>query len=204
MRMLSVKGRCHLELRSYNGWENKFTWLVHLHLSNEHHLMNEMVDLVARTPDDGASGQLVEQWVHTVITDLLGRNMRCSEDLRLLAWDLVGSALAYADWDTLVLLLMGQVATCDNPFTWTLHKSILNDAHVQEMMYRFMQDASSRYACADTLQAWFREQVDEWFDTLATRRQSSSVMFMLVNTLLQNTYDVVLWEHVARAFRSGY
>jgi hypothetical protein len=24
-----------MQLREYNGWENKFTWLVHLHLSNE-------------------------------------------------------------------------------------------------------------------------------------------------------------------------
>src|SRR5258708_37307988 len=204
MRTLSVKVRCHLELSSYNGWENKFTWLVHLHLSNEHHLMNAMVDLVARMPDDGASGRLVEQWVHTAIAGFLGRNMRCYEDLRLLAWDLVGSALAYADWDRLVLLLLGQVATCDNPFTWTLHNSIINDAHFYEMMYRFMQDASSLYACADMIQAWFREQVDEWFDTLATRRQPSSTVFMLVNNLLQNTYGVVSWEHVARAVRSGY
>ena len=198
-----MKVRCHLELSSYNGWENKFTWLVHLHLSNEQHLMNEMVDLVARTPDDGASGQLVEQWVQTAIAGFLGRNMRCNEHFRLLAWDLVGSALAYADWDRLVLLLLGQVATCDNPFTWTLHNSITNDAHVQKTMYQFMQDASSFYACADTVQAWFREQVDEWFDALATHRQQYSAVFMLVNNLLQNTYGIVFWEHVARAFRPG-
>jgi hypothetical protein len=39
-----------MELREYNGWENKLTWLVHLHLSSEEHLMNEMTSLVANTP----------------------------------------------------------------------------------------------------------------------------------------------------------
>src|SRR5258708_3064175 len=131
----------------------------------------------------------------------VGWNMGSYECLWLLAWDVVGSALAYGDWDRLVLLLLGQVATCDNPFTWTLHNSIINDAHLYEMMYRFMQDASSLYACADMIQAWFREQVDEWFDTLATRRQPSSTVFMLVNNLLQNTYGFVSCEHVAPAFR---
>ncbi len=31
-----------MELSEYNGWENKFTWLVHLHLSSEEHLMQEI------------------------------------------------------------------------------------------------------------------------------------------------------------------
>ncbi len=30
----------------YNGWENKFTWLMHLHLSNEERLMDEITHLV--------------------------------------------------------------------------------------------------------------------------------------------------------------
>jgi hypothetical protein len=30
-----------MELREYNGWENKFTWLVHLRLSSEERLMQE-------------------------------------------------------------------------------------------------------------------------------------------------------------------
>ncbi len=46
----------------YNGWENKVTWLVHLHLSNEYHLMNEITALVASKPNDGSAGQLVEAW----------------------------------------------------------------------------------------------------------------------------------------------
>ena len=42
-----------MHLSDYNGWENKFTWLVHLHLSNEERLMNEITDLVAGEPNEG-------------------------------------------------------------------------------------------------------------------------------------------------------
>jgi hypothetical protein len=57
------KVRKGVELQEYNGWKNKFTWLVHLHLSNEERLMNEMVELVASEPNEGAAGRLVEMWV---------------------------------------------------------------------------------------------------------------------------------------------
>jgi hypothetical protein len=33
-----------MELSEYNGWENKFTWLVHLHLSSEEHLMQDYIE----------------------------------------------------------------------------------------------------------------------------------------------------------------
>ncbi len=49
-----------MDLSDYNGWENKFTWLVHLHLSSEERLMHEMVSLVADTPIGYPVGKLVE------------------------------------------------------------------------------------------------------------------------------------------------
>ena len=41
-------------------------------------------------------------------------------NMRLLAWDLTGSALAYADWDTLVSLFLGRAKK--------EHQSIHDDA----------------------------------------------------------------------------
>jgi len=197
-----------VELGSYNGWENKFTWLVHLHLSNEQCLMHEMVDLVARTPDDVAAGRLVEQWVQTAVngwvTGYPGREMDGDELVRLLAWDVVGSALAYAEWDTLVKLLRGQKTRCDNPFTWTLHSSSTTVAEFQHPVQSLLQTGSSLYAGADVLQEWFRECVDEWFNAPLSHRQQSPAVWMLVHNLIQNVYGVVAWEHVARAFRPGY
>jgi len=90
-----------MELREYNGWENKFTWLVHLHLSSEECLMNEMTSLVANTPSGYPMGKLVEQWVREALTNwhmhVPDRYRAYDGYLRLLAWDGVSSALAYAD-----------------------------------------------------------------------------------------------------------
>jgi hypothetical protein len=58
-----------MELSGYNGWENKFTWLVHLHLSSEEHLMHEITSLVADAPIGYPVGKLVEKWVREALTN---------------------------------------------------------------------------------------------------------------------------------------
>ena len=62
----------------YNGWENKFSWLVHLHLSKERTLFLEIAQLVVSEPNEGAAGRLVEMWVRLSITNWMnlfpGRN----------------------------------------------------------------------------------------------------------------------------------
>jgi hypothetical protein len=117
--------------------------------------MHEIVDLVARTPDDVAAGRLVERWAQTAVngwvTGFPHRDTSFDAYIRLLAWDLVGTALAY-----------------------------------------------------DALQEWFRETVDEWFNTSLPHRQHSPAVLKLVHNLVQNIYGVVVWEHVARAFRPEY
>ncbi len=59
--------------QSYNGWENKWSWLVHLHLSNEQTLFLEIAQLVASEPNDGPAGRLVEMWVRLSITNWMNR-----------------------------------------------------------------------------------------------------------------------------------
>jgi hypothetical protein len=89
-----------------HGWENKFMWLVHLHLSNEQTLFLEMAHLVGSEQDDACAGRLVEQWVRSAITmwmnRLPGRDLRFDEHLRLLTWDVLGASLAHTEWDDLV------------------------------------------------------------------------------------------------------
>ena len=197
-----------MELAEYNGWENKFTWLVHLHLSSEHGMMQAMVDLVARTVDDRAAGRAVERWVQTSVngwvTSSPHRDTSCDAYVRLLTWDVVGVALAYTDWDTLVKLLMGQRLRCENPFTWTLHTSATTVTEFQHPVQSLLQAVPSVYAGAYVLQGWFREWIDEWFNTSLSQRRQSPAVWMLVHNLIQNVYDVVVWEHVARAFRDRY
>ena len=191
-------------LSEYNGWENKFTWLVHLHLSSEEHLMQEMTALVAEAPIGYPVGKLVEKWVIDALThwqmNIPDRNRSYDGYLRLLAWDLVGSALAYTDWDILVRLLSGETSTDDNLFTWSLYRSILNDSYLHQPIGAFMQEASNVYACADAIKDWFEAQINAWIDAPAVRRQGNAAISVAVYNLIQSTYRVINWEHVARAF----
>jgi len=90
-----------VELSEYNGWENKFTWLMHLHLSNKQALMEEVVGLVGQVSRNQVAGRLLETWVKASLFNWLCaapvRDTGFDADMHLLAWDLVGSALAYGD-----------------------------------------------------------------------------------------------------------
>jgi len=197
-----------MEVETYNGWENKFTWLIHLHLSNEERLMNEITALVAGEPNDGSAGRLIEMWVKIALTNWLtslpGRNKLHDEEMRLFAWDLVGSALAYADWVRLVEMVIGEAQTSDNLFTLTLSRSILNSQQFQQQAQILMSEATSLYAAADVLKDWFEVQVDAWIAAPASRQWKRSPISAVASDLIQNTYTLIFWEHVARAFRPGY
>jgi len=197
-----------VELQEYNGWENKFTWLVHLHLSSKERLMNEMVKLVASEPNEGAASRLVEMWVKIALTNWLnrfpGRNKQHDESLLLFVWDLAGSALAYADWIGLVAVLVGEAHTSDNLFTMTIYRNILTDGHFQQCVRRLVHEASHLYACANSVKNWFEVQVDAWVAASATRQRKNVSISKLIAELIQNTYTVINWEHVARAFRPEY
>ncbi len=195
-------------MQEYNGWENKFTWLVHLHLSNEYTLYQEITALVSGEPNEGPVGRLVEMWVKGSVMNWLtcfpGRDRQHDEEMRLLAWDLVGSALAYADWDGLMGLVMGAIQTSENLFTMTLYRSILHHSQLQQPVLDFLSTASSVYAAADACKDWVTEQVDTWIDAPAAHAQKHAPISVLARGLIQNTYTVVSWEHVARAFRADY
>ena len=197
-----------MELSEYNGWENKFTWLVHLHLSSEEHLMHEMTSLVADTPIGYPVGKLIEKWVRESLTkwqmNVSDRYRLYDGYLRLLAWDLVSSALAYADWDLLVRLLSGETVSDDNLFTWSLYRSIMNDSHLHQSVGVLMNEAPSAYVCADAIKDWFEVQIDAWVDASAVRRQHNAAISVVVYNLIQGTYAVINWDHVARAFQPGY
>lgn len=196
-----------LRYREYNGWENRWTWLVHLHVSNEQALCLEIAHLIASEADEVAAGRLVEQWVKLSITGwikrLPGRNRSHDEQLCLLTWDLLGAALAYTEWDDLVTLLTGGERTT-NVFTLTLKQHVLQAPQLHMHIEAMLRRASSLVAAADALKAWFEAVLAEWIDQAAKRRQSETPVTMLFSDLLQNAYDLVCWEHVARAFRPGY
>jgi hypothetical protein len=188
----------------YNGWENKFTWLVHLHLSNEQALSLEIAQLVASEPNNGPAGHLVEMWVKVSITNWMnrfpGRNRSYDAYICLLVWDLLGSALAYTEWDALVTLLTGGEVV-SNVFTMTLNRCIQSSQLLHAHIGMIVRDASSVYAAADAVKAWFEALLADWVDTIAVRHKASSFMTQVCSGLVENVYSLIFWEHVARAFR---
>jgi len=169
-----------MELCDYNGWENKFTWLVHLHLSSEESLMQEVTSLVADEPHAYLAGQRIERWVISALTqwqmNVPDRSRSYDGYLRLLAWDFVSSVLAYADWDMLVRLLTGETITDDNLFTWSFYRSILNDSHLHQPVGVLVIEASNVYVCADAIKDWFEVQINAWIDGSAVRRQHNATI----------------------------
>jgi hypothetical protein len=196
-----------VELSEYNGWENKFTWLMHLHLSNEQTLMQEITTLVASVSSHRAAGWVLETWVKATLFNWLSvhpaRTTCFDMHMRLLAWDVTGTVLAYADWDVLVTLLTGRAKKSNNLFTLALYHFILSDEQLLAFIQEMLQAFPNTYECADTMQAWFREEVDTLFQWRENFPQQTG-MSALVNELLQQTYKVIAWQHVARAFRPGY
>lgn len=194
-----------MELSEYNGWENRFTWLMHLHLSNEQALMQEVAALVATTSSNRKAGKLLATWVKATIFNWMcahsGRDSRFDENMRLLAWDLAGSALAFADWDELLALLARRVKKSKNLFTVTLLHFILSDGRLLATVQAIREAFPNVYACADAMKDWFQEQVDALFN--GCNEPPQLALSALAHELIQNTYAVIAWEHVARAFRPG-
>ena len=142
----------------------------------------------------------LENWLR----GFLGREWSQYDAMQLLIWDLVGAALAYANWDVLVRLLVGESINTDNLFTVTLYQCILGSPEWQEQFSALVQAAPNIFACADALKDWLREAIDTWMDLPSARFQRESPARVLVFGLLTNTYEVICWQHVARAFRPGY
>lgn len=197
-----------MQLPTYNGWYNRFTWLVYSHLSDEPQIQQEISDMVAREPNDEPAGRLVEMWVKSTLDKWMigfaGRNRAHDESMYLLAWDLAGSAFTYAEWDVLVCLLAGENLRSQNLFTWTLYRRIRSCPEWYQQFERCLQETATLVACIDVLKAWIEEQLDGWVQKPSMRLQRTAPMSMLVADLIANTSAVIGWSDVARAFRPEY
>jgi len=193
--------------REYNGWENRFTWLVHLHLSDEQVLSLEIAQVVAGEPNDGPAGRLVEMWVKSSISNWMnrfpGRNTYYDHCMYLLVWDLLGSALSSTEWDALVALLTDGEVVC-NVFTMTLSQCLQRSQFLHAHMSRLLRDTPNAYAAADAMKEGFETLLADWIDRMVVRRQISALLSQVFGELLQNSYGLIVWEHVARAFRPEY
>jgi hypothetical protein len=191
----------------YNGWENKCTWLVHLHLSNEQTVFLEIAQLVANEPNNGPAGHLIEMWARLSITNWMnrfpGRDRSHDASIGLLVWDLLGSALASTEWIDLVRLLTGG-EVISNVFTMTLRRCIQQSQLLHAHIEVVLRDVSSVDAGAFALKAWFEALLADWVDKMAVGRRVDSMTTRAFSGLTQNVYGLIVWEHVARAFRPEY
>lgn len=67
-----------------------------------------------------------------------------------------------------------------------------------------LREAPNFYSAADAMKEWFEALLADWINRMVVRRQISALISQVFSELLQNTYGLIAWEHVARAFRSEY
>ena len=180
---------------------------MYLHLSDEQVLSLEIAQVVAGEPNNGPAGRLVEMWVKSSISNWMnrfpGRNTYHDHALYLLVWDLLGSALSSAQWDALVALPTGGEVVC-NVFTMTLSQCLQRSQCLHAHMSRVLKDAPNVYAAADAMKEGFEALLADWVDRMVVRRQRSALMSQVFGEVLQTVYGLIVWEHVARAFRPEY
>lgn len=193
--------------QDYNGWENRWTWLVHLHLSNDEQVAQDIRRLVTGEPNRWPAGHLVEMWVKLAIEHWLtafpGRERAYDAMLGLLVWDVVGSALAHAEWDRLVWLLVEQVIAPRNRFTSTLFRHLVSTPALFDAVCPVLIRSVPVGVMADQLKAWFEEQLAVWIELAPSGRHVNTLVSPVFHELVMNVYGFVVWYHVAQAFRPG-
>jgi len=88
-----------LEEQKYNGWLNYETWCVNLHLTNDEHLYNSVLELLKenKNKEDYERVQALKEYVCNSLADLADSYLP-SSSVRLLLMDLYLSALSEVDW----------------------------------------------------------------------------------------------------------
>lgn len=137
------------------------------------------------------------------MTAFPGRDSYHDATIRLLVCDVVGAALAYADWDRLVLLLMGFGKTQHNLFTATLFRNIVQTDGMYHQLGLLLKQTANVGVAADILKDWFEEQLSVWIDLVPGQR-TGFICSQTFTELISNVYTLVFWEHIARAFRPEY
>ena len=89
-------------------------------------------------------------------------------------------------------------------FTATLTHQVQQWPQLHAHLEVAVRHASSIVVAADALKAWFEAMLADWVDRMALGRKSDTSIAPVFSALLQDIYGLIVWEHVARAFRPGY
>ena len=145
-------------------------------------------------------GQVIDYQLDEPVS---GRNRSNDAYIGLLVWDLLDSALANSGWIDLVTVLTGG-EVISNVFTMMLTRGIQQSPLLHIHIEVVLRDASSVYLAPDALKAWFEALLADWVDNMAVGRRVDPQTTQVFDGLIQNVYGLIVWEHVARAFRPGY
>jgi hypothetical protein len=88
--------KCNMQSDTFNGWPNRETWALHLHLTNDEALYRHILSLAADAGDIHALAEMIRNQVQEWRLDVRDGNP-LPDTLRMLV-DEVGSAWR-VDWD---------------------------------------------------------------------------------------------------------
>ena len=82
----------------YNGWTNRFTWLVNLWLDNEPYTSEELSRIANAGHYDFEfeKDNDLQAWVEDLVLQETGENTSG------MSWDLLSSALAWVNWTEII------------------------------------------------------------------------------------------------------
>lgn len=222
----------------YEGWENKFTWAMALHLANEQYLYNWATSIVSKSKTDFAAGDHLRAEVERMINRWIvyGRQ----HEVELLVSQLTGDAIAFTEWGDVVKRLAGmddKVLEVGNPFTDSIVQFYLaHEEHQQALLELFQQAAERKqllnehpqwvddmntgraphevivdkildafsghspfWAGVDTVKENIQDLNQNWIEN--PQRRYDKVYTAFARVLLDQALKVIVWKHVAQAFR---
>jgi hypothetical protein len=185
-----------MDFEEYNGWPNFPSWETFSAMSSYYETYQELRDIANRsaTPNEvkrfvtGA----VEAWK-------ANRPDPHQEATHILIQDLIMSGVRRVNWTAVYDALRGERTHLDDVDEITALAYTL----LSQTAWESIVEGAKYLTDADTLlQDWLQDQCITWIESPDARRHRGPVA-QFANTVLDIYFSVVIWEHVARAFREN-
>ncbi len=92
----------------YNGWSNRATWGVNLHITNDQNAYGQALQFARETPQDYDLADILRDWMLELV-DIAQERIR-PEFVRLLCWDMLHVAFEDVNWMELARVIRSNLA----------------------------------------------------------------------------------------------